>query len=135
MRDRNAEFSSQQHAKSIVRNAKQAEAVDFFNLLTGPELLQMTDSLLPAHRERLYPPTQVLAMFMGQALSEDGSCQKAANSWAAQRAAEGLTVHSVNTGAYCKARQRLPLEIGQHSDSAYGGGHSNMQTRTFGIRS
>jgi hypothetical protein len=111
LRDRNAEFASQQHAKSIIRNTNQAEAVDFFNLLTRPELLEMTDSLLPAHRERLYPPTQVLAMFMGQALSEDGSCQKAVNSWAAQRAADRLNVHSVNTGAYCKARQRLPFEM------------------------
>ena len=42
-----------------------AAAVDFFVLLTGPELLEMTDSLLPAHRERFYLPTQVLAMFMG----------------------------------------------------------------------
>jgi hypothetical protein len=78
--------------------------VDFFNLLTGPELLEVTESLLPEHRERLYPPTLALSMFMGQALSQDGSCQKAVDSWAAQRAAEGLSVHSVNTGAYCKAR-------------------------------
>jgi hypothetical protein len=71
----------------------------------------MTDSLLPEHRERLYPPTLALSMFMGQVLSEDGSCQKAVDSWAAQRAAEGLSVQSVNTGAYCKARQRLPVEM------------------------
>jgi len=85
--------------------------VDFFNLLTGPELLAMTDSLSPAHRERLYSPTVVLSMFMGQVLEADGSCQKAVDSWAAQRAAEGLSVQSVNTGAYCKARQRLPVEM------------------------
>jgi hypothetical protein len=107
--DRNAEFHSQQHAKHINRNVRAVEAVDFFNLLTGPELLEMTDSLLPEHRERLYPPTLALSMFMGQVLSEDGSCQKAVDSWAAQRAADGLSVQSVNTGAYCKARQRLPI--------------------------
>jgi hypothetical protein len=67
--------------------------------------------LLPEHRERLYPPTLALSMFMGQVLSEDGSCQKAVDSWAAQRAAEGLSVQSINTGAYCRARQRLPLEM------------------------
>lgn len=111
MSDRNAEFRSQQHARQIGRNAKQIQAVDFFNLLTGPELLEVTESLLPEHRERLYPPTLALSMFMGQALSQDGSCQKAVDSWAAQRAAEGLSVHSVNTGAYCKARQRLPIEM------------------------
>jgi Transposase DDE domain. len=109
--DRNAEFESQQHAKRINRSADQIGAVDFFNLLTGPDLLEMTDSLLPEHRERLYPPTLALSMFMGQVLSEDGSCQKAVDSWAAQRAADGLSVQSVNTGAYCKARQRLPLEM------------------------
>jgi hypothetical protein len=52
-----------------------------------------------------------LSMFMGQVLSEDGSCQKAVDSWAAQRAVEGLSVRSVKTGAYCKARQRLPVEM------------------------
>ena len=97
MSDRNAEFQSQQHAKQISRNVRAVEAVDFFNLLTGPEMLEMTDSLLPEHRERLYPPTLALSMFMGQVLSEDGSCQKAVDSWAAQRAAEGLSVQSVNT--------------------------------------
>jgi hypothetical protein len=109
--DRNAEFHSQQHARRISRSAEQIGAVDFFNLLTGPELLEMTDALLPEHRERLYPPTLALSMFMGQVLSEDGSCQKAVDGWAAQRAAEGLSVQSVNTGAYCKARQRLPVEM------------------------
>jgi hypothetical protein len=109
--DRNASFVSQQHARNVTHSARTIEAVDFFNLLTAPELLQMTESLLPEHRERLYPPTLALSMFMGQVLSEDGSCQKAVDGWAAQRAAEGLTVQSVNTGAYCKARQRLPLEM------------------------
>lgn len=111
MSDRNAGFVSQQHARNVTHNARAIEAVDFFNLLTAPELLQMTEALLPEHRERLYPPTLALSMFMGQVLSEDGSCQKAVDSWAAQRAAEGLGVHSVNTGAYCRARQRLPLEM------------------------
>jgi hypothetical protein len=36
---------------------------------------------------------------------------EAVDSWAAQRAAEGLSVQSVNTCAYCKARQRLPVEM------------------------
>jgi hypothetical protein len=108
---RNAEHRSRQHAKHISRSVREIEAVDFFNLLTGGELLEMTDSLMPAHRERLYPPTVALSMFMGQVLDEDGSCQKAVDSWAGQRVAEGLSVQSVNTGAYCKARQRLPVTM------------------------
>ncbi len=125
MSNRNAEFLSQQHAKHVSRSVREVEAVDFFNLLTAPELLEMTDSLLPEHRERLYPPTLALSMFMGQVLSQDGSCQKAVDSWAAQRAAEGLSVQSVNTGAYCKARQRLPLEmvrtLARHTAKLLGG--------------
>ena len=108
----NASFVPQQHARNLTHRARTIEAVDFFNLLTAPELLQMTEVVVAGeHRERLYPPTLALSMFMGQVLSEDGSCQKAVDSWAAQRAAEGLSVQSVNTGAYCKARQRLPLEM------------------------
>jgi len=111
LNNRNAGFQSQQHRKRIGRRARGIEAVDFFNLLTGPELLETTESHLPEHRERLYPPTVALSMFMRQALNEDGSCQKAVNGWAAQRAAEGLGVQSIRTGAYCKARQRLPAAM------------------------
>jgi hypothetical protein len=99
-------FLSQQHAKQISHRVREAEAVDFFNLLTGPELLEMTDSVLPEHRERLYPPTLALSMFMGQVLNEDGSCQKAVDGWAAQRATEGLSVKSANTGAYWPIARR-----------------------------
>ena len=99
MSNRNAEFEFHQHAKSVNRSVRHAEAVDFFNLLTGPALLEMTDSYLPEHRERLYPPTVTLSMFMMQALNEDDSCQKAVNGWAARRAVEGLSVTSVTCHA------------------------------------
>ena len=46
-----------------------------------------------------------------QVLEADGSCQKAVSGWAAQRAADGLSACSVRTGGYCRARQRLPLEM------------------------
>lgn len=111
MGDRNVGFQSQQHRERISRQIRQAGAVDFFNILTGPELLDMTDAHLPEHRERLYPPTVTLSMFMKQVLEADRSCQRAVNAWAGQRAAEGLSVQSIRTGAYCQARQRLPLEM------------------------
>ena len=111
MREHNAEFHSEQHRQQISRRAQRVDAVGFFNLLTGPELLDVTESHLPEHRERLYPPTVTLSMFMRQALDADGSCQKAVNGWAAQRHAEGLSVQSVRTGGYCKARERLPVSM------------------------
>ena len=85
--------------------------MDFFNLLTGPELLEMTEAHLPVHRERLYPPTVTLSMFMKQSLALDRSCQRAVDAWAGQRAVEGLSVRSIRTGGYCRARARLPLQM------------------------
>lgn len=96
---------------SVRQHARDDSAVDFFNLLTGPGLLALTEAHLGEHRERVYPPTVTLSMFIKQALEEDGSCQRAVNGWAAQRSADGLSVHSVRTGAYCRARQRLPTAM------------------------
>lgn len=76
MSHRRAEFRSQQHRNCLGRALHQIEAVDFFNVLTGPELLEQTEAHLPEHSEPLYLPTVTLAMFMRQALSEDGSCQR-----------------------------------------------------------
>lgn len=111
MLNRSIRLQSQQHRDRVRRHVSKVGAVDFFNILTGPELLDITDIHLPEHRERLYPPTVTLSMFMKQGLEDDHSCQRAVNAWAAQRAADGLHVHSVRTGAYCQARQRLPLTM------------------------
>src|SRR6185369_3852021 len=102
---------SQQHQRHIEAQAHRLQAVDFFNVLTGPGLLEKTDALLPEHREREYPPTVALSMFLKQALEEDRSCQKAVNSWIAQRVADRLSPPSANTGGYSRARQRLPVQM------------------------
>lgn len=109
--DRNARSLQHQHRSRIVRHARATKAVEFFNVLTSPELLETTEALMPEHRERVYPPTVALSMFMRQVLESDSSCQKAVNGWAAQRVADGLKPMSVHTGGYCRARQRLPLEM------------------------
>lgn len=83
----------------------------FFNVLTSDELLGVVEELLPEHRERRYPPTETLSMFLSQALHEDDSCQKVVNEAAMNRVAMGLSPGSVSTGGYCKARQRLPLNM------------------------
>ncbi len=51
MRVRNAEFVSQHNIKHITHRARSIEAVEFFNLLTSRELLQMTDELSPQYRQ------------------------------------------------------------------------------------
>ncbi|WP_037471901.1 IS4 family transposase [Simplicispira psychrophila] len=107
---RNAHRALQQRQRTIERRAKSTSALEFFNVLSSAQFLDTTEALWPHHRQRLYPPTVALSMFMRQVLQADGSCQEAVNSWAAQRAATGLSACSVRTGGYCRARQRLPLE-------------------------
>ena len=103
--------SAQAQQQRIRKHASNSDAYSFFNLLTSPELLVQVESLLPEHRERLFPPTETLSMFLAQALSADGSCQKAVNDVAVKRLAGGLPLCSTRTGAYCRARERLPVEM------------------------
>jgi len=100
--------SAQAQQQRIHKHASNNDALSFFNLLTGPELLEQVESLLPQHRERLFPPTETLSMFLAQALSADRSCQKAVNDTALKRLAGALPLCSTHTGAYCRARKRLP---------------------------
>ena len=96
--------------QSLVR--EQGSSLDFFNLLTGPKLLQVLEEHLPEHRERMYPPTATLAMFLGQVLSTDKSCQNAVNEAQVNRLLRGLPLQGrAKTNAYCMARGRLPLEL------------------------
>lgn len=101
----------QQQQQSINSRAKNCDSYDFFNLLTGPEFLDQVETLSPEHRERLFPPTETLSMFLAQAISADRSCQKAVDDAAIKRLIGGLPNCSTNTGAYCQARSRLPVEM------------------------
>ena len=97
--------------KRVRTQAENSDTYAFFNLLTGPEFLDQVESLLPDHRERLFPPTETLSMFLAQAMSQDRSCQSIVDDVAIKRLIGGLPVCSTHTGAYCQARKRLPLEM------------------------
>jgi hypothetical protein len=94
--------------RRILAQAANADAYGFFNLLTGPELLKDVEGLLPEHRERLFPPTETLSIFLAQVLSADGGCRQAVNDTAVKRLVAGMDECSPNTSAFCKARARLP---------------------------
>ena len=110
---RDAIRNSQTQQQRVRRQIHNSDSYVFFNLLTGPELFDKVESLLPAHRERQFPPTETLSMFVSQALSADRSCQKAVDEAAIKRLVAGLTPCSTHTGAYCHARMRLPVEMVQ----------------------
>ena len=94
--------------RAVRRGIENSDAYAFFNLLTDETSFDQVEALLPPHRERLFPPTETLSMFMAQALGSDRSCQNAVNDLAVKRIAGGLSACSTLTGAYCRARQRLP---------------------------
>jgi len=64
-----------------------------------------------SYRERIYTPAVTLWTFLQQVLDADHSCEQAVDRLAAFRDAEGLPPCSEDTGAYCKARARLPEEL------------------------
>ena len=118
--------SAQKHQHQRIQTYRtNSNSYSFFNLLTSNGFLDKLESLLPDHRERLCPPTETLSMFLAQAMSADRSCQNAVNQAALQRALGGLSMNSTNTSGYCRARQRLPLElitqlaryVGEHIDT------------------
>lgn len=63
------------------------------------------------HRTRLYPPEVTLGLFVEQVMSTDAACQDVVGRHLCQRTAQGLAESGLNTGSYCKARQRLPLRL------------------------
>ena len=99
--------------KQVQKVARRVDSMSFFNLLTGPDLLGDLEAVLPEYRERKYPPTVTLAMFLGQVLSADGSCQNAVNEAMVNRLLRGVEPGSANTGSYSDARKRLPRELVQ----------------------
>lgn len=100
--------SNRLQRQRVHQRSRAVHAYDFFNQLTDNDLLDVVDQQLPVHRERLFPPTTTLSMFMAQCLNPDASCQATVNRHTVERMANGLSACSTATGAYCKARQRLP---------------------------
>jgi len=109
--ERNFNRRSAQQQRRLAKQVQTIDANHFFNLLTHPQMLGMVEDQLPEHRERQFTPTVVLAMFLGQVMSADGSCQNAVNAAAIARLLVGMNPGSMNTSGYCQARQRLPQEM------------------------
>jgi len=80
-------------------------------MLPAEIIRRVMDEEVSAYRERVYPPLTTLGLLIGQVLSPDGACQDAVARCLSERTAAGQTSCSLNSGPYCKARQRLPLEL------------------------
>jgi hypothetical protein len=95
----------------LQRQFAQAPGLPFADLLSEQQITQLLDELGIEFRERDYPPLVVLAMLLSQSSDADPSLKQAVARRLAQRVAEGKPPGSSNTGAYSRARQRLPEQV------------------------
>src|SRR6187431_1118100 len=99
--------SFRRHATLLRRQFLQDGGLPFTDVLTDEVL---TDALAAVGHwlDRVFSPLVTLWVFLGQVLSPDHSCRAAVARLNAHRAAHGQRPCSARTGAYCRARQRLP---------------------------
>ena len=81
------------------------------SLLSESVVAQALSTIHTEWRDRIYPPLVTLWVFLGQVISADHSCRAAVARLVAHRVSQGLSACSSRTGAYCRARMRLPEEF------------------------
>ncbi|MCU0980319.1 MAG: hypothetical protein MUF25_14285 [Pirellulaceae bacterium] len=83
---------------------EQADQLVFTRLIEEEVVEQLFEELAGQARHRIYTPHVTLAAFLGQAISDDGSCQQAVHRINKHRCSQGLPPASVDTNSYCEAR-------------------------------
>ena len=101
-------FHRSQQFQHFKQSFLQLRGLPFSDILST-QLLTRICECVEGGRERIFTPLVVLKTFVLQVLSEDGSCKNAVAQVLTERLQQGMMPNTVNTGPYCKARQRLPL--------------------------
>ena len=105
--------SSKLFINQQIRSLKQAffqqNTLPFYSLLPTSLLKQIAAT--GSCRDTVFTPLVTLKAFIFQVLSDDGSCKNSLASIVTERLVKKLSANSSNTGPYCKARQRLRLDI------------------------
>jgi hypothetical protein len=99
--------SFRRHAALLRRQFLQGGGLPFTDVLTD-QLLSQAMATVGRWLDRVFSPLVTLWVFLGQVLSADHSCRAAVARLNAHRAARGQRPCSPRTGAYCRARKRLP---------------------------
>src|SRR6476469_9511074 len=99
--------SFRRHATLLRRQFLQDGGLPFTDVLTDDVL---ADALATVGHwlDRVFSPLVTLWVFLGQVLDSDHSCRAAVARLVAHRVARGQRPCAARTGAYCRARQRLP---------------------------
>ena len=99
--------SFREQATLLRRQFLQDGGLPFTDVLTD-EVLTQALAAGGGWLDRVFSPLVTLWVFLGQVLSADHSCRAAVARLNAHRVARGREPCSARTGAYCRARQRLP---------------------------
>jgi hypothetical protein len=94
-------------ATDLRRQFLQDGGLPFTDVLTD-DVLADTLATVGGWLDRIFSPLVTLWVFLGQVLSPDHSCRAAVARLVAHRVARGQRPCSPRTGAYCRARRRLP---------------------------
>ena len=94
-------------ASFLRRQFLQDGALPFTNVLTEEAIAEALTAL-DGWLDRIFSPLVTLWVFLGQVLSADASCRAAVARLIAHRVSRGQRPCSAESGAYCKARKRLP---------------------------
>jgi len=100
-----------QQVSFLRRQFLQDGDLPFSNILSEGIVVQALTAIDVCWLDRIYTPLVTLWAFLGQVLSQDHSCRWAVARLIAHRISRGQRPCSAETGAYCKARKRLPEEF------------------------
>jgi Transposase DDE domain/Insertion element 4 transposase N-terminal len=98
-------------AFAVRHELQQAHGLPFADHLPAGLIHRTARSLGVSFRDRIFTPAVTLWTFLSQVLDRDHSCRQAVARLLAFRSSRGLHPCSPDTGAYCKARGRLPEEL------------------------
>src|SRR3954454_10519356 len=97
-----------QQARFLRHQFLQDGGLPFSDVRSEDVVARSLDAIKACWLDRIYSPLVTLWVFLGQVLSADHSCRAAIARLLAHRIARGQDPCSAQTGAYCRARRRLP---------------------------
>src|SRR5581483_1591371 len=96
---------------SLRRTWCQSESLPFTDTLSEERLQPVIEDEGVKFRDGVFTPLVTLWTFLGQMFSADHSCRDAVARLIAFLVCQGRPACAAGTGAYCKARKRLPEKL------------------------
>lgn len=96
--------------RDLKRSFLQISGLPLAAALSAQWLRNLADSVA-VRSDTIYTPLVTLRIFLQQVLNDDASCNAAVARFLVERVNEGHEKVSTNSGPYCAARHRLPLQL------------------------